>query len=981
MEEGAFLVLQFKDVALSWMLIGQEGVLSRRGIPYGGSITRVNEAGSQRICVWALGGEYSNGQFRYQTVISHSLDVERALASYANLERVATDRVGSVGKYVGVANVLRAADRFRLSCEVLLNAVFQLLEDAEPVRAGEVSRAALVDAQRAGDQWLQAAARYSLGSALSRIGEPEAALNSFRLALALDVSDAQELALKNYEGLMLQALGDYASAKGVYLDARDLSAKLTHPLIAAVTLNNLGGLAFRSGSPDEALRLFREAYAVQKNAGNVDRMQELLTNQALVHNALGEFHVSTGLLAEVARSSPGAGYRRVDLLTTIADAYAGLGDVDQAQLHLDSAYKERVLEEDLVTKAGVQKQFGQLALQRRDYQDAVRYLSLAASEYMTSGLPVLSEETNCLVAQSLSLSGQYDQALGVIAKHLGPSSRGAIRSEVSESFCWSLVQGLVAIGMNKVGDAERQFLAAIETARRTNDVVGALTAYMYLAELLQAASETARTVQTVEQALSYASEKYVFLYRGKQRRAVHRTFRRLVDLNVSALLEVGSAREAFLSSVNARSLYLRANLRRSDHQESEQEKLHGRKLKALLHMQANMLSQGHAGSDDLADVLIQIAALESDLSSRKVFSWPKRIGFEEIDASLGPDQALLHFHLAPGASYRWKLSDGRLDVQTLPGRDELARAVNALRSRLTSPGAYWSGGGDASAALGRLIFNGLENEHLAPQVFVSADAELHLVPFELLPVGVAEGASTSPSTRRIFIRVPWPSGAKPDTFPLRKVNLLAALKQGANKEAVVPYALPGTAREIDSIRSLLGANALRVFRSTFVDTDTAKTALAEAADVLHVSSHAFVHPTEPGLTAVSARKFGETGGVNGLSALEIEGSVVAQRLVMLTACDTSLGELSDSDGPASLSSAFVQAGARELVSSLWSVSDEATAEFSRLFYRQRAKPGVSSAEAFDQARSMLRGARAWRDPYYWAAFQYTHVPSGWRRAK
>jgi hypothetical protein len=71
------------------------------------------------------------------------------------------------------------------------------------------------------------------------------------------------------------------------------------------------------------------------------------------------------------------------------------------------------------------------------------------------------------------------------------------------------------------------------------------------------------------------------------------------------------------------------------------------------------------------------------------------------------------------------------------------------------------------------------------------------------------------------------------------------------------------------------------------------------------------------------------------------------------------------------------AGASGVVSSLWKVDDEATAELMRQFYTNMLREGVTPAEALRAAQNSVRQRPEWRSPYYWAAFtlqgEYRHV--------
>ena len=139
------------------------------------------------------------------------------------------------------------------------------------------------------------------------------------------------------------------------------------------------------------------------------------------------------------------------------------------------------------------------------------------------------------------------------------------------------------------------------------------------------------------------------------------------------------------------------------------------------------------------------------------------------------------------------------------------------------------------------------------------------------------------------------------------------------------------------------------------------------ARIVHLSSHGTVNAADPRLSFIAFSQFGDNLELeellyfNDLSSLAINAE-----LVVLSACETSLGEYVPGETTLSLASAFAAAGARSTLTTLWSVDDEATKELMVRFYEELAA-GKSRAEALTEAQRAHRAGPDYAHPYYWSA--------------
>jgi len=141
--------------------------------------------------------------------------------------------------------------------------------------------------------------------------------------------------------------------------------------------------------------------------------------------------------------------------------------------------------------------------------------------------------------------------------------------------------------------------------------------------------------------------------------------------------------------------------------------------------------------------------------------------------------------------------------------------------------------------------------------------------------------------------------------------------------------------------------------------------------ILHISTHGFYlpksnenHLQETALAlagANNARFVADTHGI--VTALKLSSMELDQtELVVLSACETGLGEIEKAEGVAGLPKAFIQAGARNIMMSLWNVDDAQTANLIGRFYQNIE--GSNYTEALRKAKLDMIDMH----PYYWSAF-------------
>lgn len=390
---------------------------------------------------------------------------------------------------------------------------------------------------------------------------------------------------------------------------------------------------------------------------------------------------------------------------------------------------------------------------------------------------------------------------------------------------------------------------------------------------------------------------------------------------------------------------------------------------------------------------------------------PSRI-VGEIAGRLGTDQVLIEivayraYRFAPSVGVSPWLGSrylafvvgpgGRVTAYPLGDADSVDGAARALLERIADRNAPADDPallGAARAAFDRVLAPLASELAGKTRVVLSLDGALQMVPFAAMRDArgwlLEQYAFEYVSSGRDLLPQP--------AAPASGIEVLAAPDFSRVGESAARFGLrnvtplPATVDEAEVIARMTGASP----RTGAAATEDTLLAIARPR-VLHIATHGVFLDDAPigdgaGLRGVSLVEIGEQPAAppdnpllrsalilapaSGATASTRDGIVTAlevsrmdlrgTQLVVLSACETGLGELRKGQGVYGLRRAFLIAGAETLVTSLWRVSDTATLELMTGFYGQLAT-GVSRVEAMHRASRAVRVERP--HPFYWAPF-------------
>jgi CHAT domain-containing protein len=352
---------------------------------------------------------------------------------------------------------------------------------------------------------------------------------------------------------------------------------------------------------------------------------------------------------------------------------------------------------------------------------------------------------------------------------------------------------------------------------------------------------------------------------------------------------------------------------------------------------------------------------------------------------------LLEYFVGEEKSFAWLVTKDKVSFATLPGAKDLNRLVGDYRKSIaekSSPATFVAQSHQLYHTLIQPFEGNLSSLH---RLIIVPDGPLTSLPFETLApdrkgqaeylverfaIGYEPSASafaaikaTSSQTESRGL-VAFGDPAYETDMQIEKSTASASASRAAYVEGGLDLRrLPYTRTEVNAIGALFTSADRKVFLGPDANESQVKSERLDKYRYVHFAVHGFVDEEIPARSGVilALQNNDKEDGI--LQMTEIMRLKLNSDLVTLSACRTGLGKVIGGEGVLGLTRAFLYAGSRSVVASLWNVNDTATAELMKSFYAN-LKKGQSKDEALRQAKlTLLKGKQAnWRHPYYWAPF-------------
>lgn len=339
------------------------------------------------------------------------------------------------------------------------------------------------------------------------------------------------------------------------------------------------------------------------------------------------------------------------------------------------------------------------------------------------------------------------------------------------------------------------------------------------------------------------------------------------------------------------------------------------------------------------------------------------ITVSEVQQLLDDQTTLISYYVLEDAVLAFLITEDNFDVVKLRvSRDKLTMEISGFRSfsDLGEPHP------DSAKTLYHWLIRDIENKLDTSNLIIVPHSVLHYLPFAALSDGDQYLVD-------IYTLTTLPS-----------VSTLPFIQKNADHELSSPLILGNPTNDNFSLAYLDFAEReaetiANLYNTTpFIGTAATEAAIWEQvskAGILHVAAHGGYNRNNPLYSRIVLSPTGENDTEDGsLEVHEVYGLDLRHNgLVVLSACQTQLGELNPGDELVGLTRAFFFAGTPSVIASLWNVNDEATAILMESFYTH-LRTGKSKAEAIRLAQIDVREYQddnedfPYSNPYFWAAF-------------
>lgn len=839
----------------------------------------------------------------------------------------------------------------------------------------------------------------------------EEAEASYRAALKLSESIGKTVLTgqaHNNLGELYFKIGDYAGAAAAHRLALQLRQQLfgeSHPDVAD-SYNNLGNCFFAEGNYWKATEYHATAFQIRSQLLPADHPDIAVSRAnlgncelALGHFAKAEQHHRAALALRTrifGESHP----KTTASMVAVAKCLAARGDSGEALRTLETAaaIQRNIFGESHPAIANTYEIAGDVCMDRNDTKQALRFYEKALQIRRTNfpeNHPAMANGWNniglCLLQIARPAEAKtyfekaFQSAMTSVEKAVFLKNRGLASAKMgkTDAAMTDFQQALDLLGYSPKGVLKNKSevlavllaqIEALQAARAKGSVLEEVQNQAFRVvealqtELLDAAART-RLNEQIFQIFERAISTQIALWRQTERPAhlqkafefseKSKSLQLLEAVRASNAVRFAGVPEATLATMNELQRQV-AFLERQQFGESE------------------FFAKADSLRKQLDGLVRQIETTHPNYFKLKLK--PATAPLETIQNLLKFNhQTLLEYFVGDSSIVVFIVEGGSLDAVEIKKNFPLEAWVTALRLSVET---YPRSNGDAArqatqayAELAYQLFQKLhepvaKNRHLSKNLVIVPDGALHFLPFEIL-------LSQKPDD---------PSRFKNHAYLLRDFRisyvpsaaLLAELtdrpRLPTNKKllAVAPVFIKNQYGLAELRHNIPEAVAVaKMFDGDILTSEKATLdAFLETGSIYQIlllATHGEANPRSGDYSWLAFTEVRDTLDNELLYASDLYNQRWAAELVVLSACESGVGELRRSEGLLSMTRGFFFAGARSLVSTLWSVDDARNSELITLFF-QKLKNNLSASDALHNAKLdyLKHHPHDEAHPVYWA---------------
>ena len=870
----------------------------------------------------------------------------------------------------------------------------------EKQKALEYYSQSLLVTRAVGERGGEARILLGIGLVYSELGEQQKALEYFSQSPPLTravgdrLGEAQNL---SGIGLVYSELGEHQKALEYYSQSLTLTLALGDRAGEAKTLGHIGATYSDLGEQQKALEYLSQSLSLSLAVGDRSTEATTLNNIGLVYSDLGEKQKALDYYSQSLSLSRATGARdgEATILTNIGAVYLEWGEPQKALEYYNQSLSLSRAIGDRRGEAITLGNIGHVSSQLGEKQKALEYYS--QSLRLSRAVGNRQQEATALqnIGAVYSELGEKQKALEYYNQSLSVSRAIGYRGgEATTLYNMAYAKG----GQNNLTEA-------------LNDIESSLKIIENLRTKIASPELRSSYFATVQNYYEFYIDLLMQLHKtnpksGYDTKALEASERS----RARSLLEL-----LFESNANIREGISPDLLQQEKSLQQQLEAIEKQRIEAISSPNPNPTKIAEIDSGRLA-LLEQYQELQTKIRTASpryaALTQPQPLTLPEIQKQiLDENTILLQYSLGEDRSYLWVVTSTGVTSYELPKRAEIETAAKDFLEVITSPiqRDIPQQVAQASANLGQLILQPAAAQLGNKRLLIVPDGVLHYTPFQALTLGKTAGQNTNvpliidheiitlPSASTLAIlrqnygdRKP-PSQTlailadpvfSPDdervkgkitqatTEKLEENNLGLNRSLRASNRQWPPERLAFTRQEAQTISSLFPSAS----SSQKIDFDASRTNATDGSlanyQIVHFATHGIANSQNPELSGIVMSMVDDKGNfVNGFLRLtDIFNLKLAANLVVLSACQSGMGQNVKGEGMVGLTRGFMYGGAQRVAVSLWNVDDEGTAVLMQKFYQKMVQEKLAPAAALRAAQIEMMQQEKWKSPYYWAAF-------------